>query len=90
MESPKLEHYKHNYVHNKKGVIKLTVVKIVELIGSSTKSWEDAVKNTIKEAGKTIRNIKSVDVKSFTAKVDKNKIVEYRTVLKIAFIVERN
>ena len=71
-------------------MIKLTVVKIVELIGSSTKSWEDAEKNTIKEAGKTIRNIKSVDVKSFTAKVDKNKIVEYRTVVKIAFLVERN
>jgi len=71
-------------------VINLTVVKVVELIGSSTKSWEDAVKNTVKEAGKTIRNIKSVDVKSFTAKVDKNKIVEYRSVVKIAFIVERN
>ena len=67
----------------------ITVVKIVELIGSSPNSWEEAAGNAVKEAAKTIRNIKGVHVKRCTAKVENNKIVEYRTVVKIAFIVER-
>jgi len=67
----------------------MTVVKIVELIGSSPNSWEEAAGNAVKEAAKTVRNIKGVDVKRCTAKVEKNKIVEYRAVFKIAFVVER-
>ena len=67
----------------------IAVVKIVELIGSSPNSWEEAAGNAVKEAAKTVRNIKGVHVKRCTAKVENNKIVEYRTVVKIAFIVER-
>ena len=67
----------------------MTVAKVVELIGSSPKSWEDAAGNAVKEAAKTVRNIKGVDVKRWTAKVKENKIVEYRAVVKIAFVVER-
>jgi len=67
----------------------MTVAKIVELIGSSPESWEDATKNAITSAATTVRGIKSVDVKRFTAKVAKNKIVEYRAVVKVAFVVER-
>jgi len=66
----------------------MTVVKIIELIGSSPENWEEAVKNAVYEAGKTIRNIKGVDVKSFTAKVEENEIVQYRAVVKIAFVVD--
>ncbi len=68
---------------------KMTVAKVVELIGSSPKSWEDATKNAITEAAKTVRGIKSVYVKRCTAKIEKNKIVEYRAVVKIAFVVKR-
>ena len=67
----------------------MTVVKIVELIGSSPDGWKEATENALKEANKTIRNIKSLHVKRCTAKVKNNKIVEYRAVVKIAFIVER-
>ena len=67
----------------------MAVVKIVELIGSSPDSWEDAVKNAVKEASKTVKNIKGVHVKRCTAKVKDNKIVEYHADVKIAFIVER-
>jgi flavin-binding protein dodecin len=66
----------------------MAVVKIIELIGSSPKSWEDATKNALVEAAKTIKNIKSIYVKRCTAKVENNNIVEYRAVVKIAFIVE--
>ena len=67
----------------------MAAVKIVELIGSSPKDWEDATKNALNEAAKTINNIKSVYVKRCNAKVENNKIVEYRAVVKIAFVVER-
>ena len=67
----------------------MAVVKIIELIGSSPKDWEDASKNALAEAAKTVKNIKSIYVKRCNAKVENNKIVEYRTVVKIAFVVER-
>ena len=67
----------------------MTVVKIVELIGSSPISWSEAAQNAVTEAGKTVRNIKGVHVKRCTAKVEDNKIVEYNANVKIAFIVER-
>ncbi len=67
----------------------MAIVKIIELIGSSSKSWDDAAKNALAEAAKTVKNIKSIYVKKCNAKVEKNKIVEYRAVVKIAFIVER-
>ena len=67
----------------------MSVVKIIELVGSSPKDWEDATKNALAEAAKTVKNIKSVYVKSCKAKVENNKIVEYRANVKIAFVVQR-
>lgn len=65
------------------------VVKIIELIGSSADGWQQATQKAIDEAAKTVKNIKSVHVKRCTAKVKENKIVEYRAVVKIAFLVVR-
>jgi flavin-binding protein dodecin len=65
------------------------VVKIVELIGSSPDGWKEAVENAVKEAAKTVKNITGVHVKRCTAKVEDNKIVEYRADCKVTFIVER-
>jgi flavin-binding protein dodecin len=67
----------------------MAIIKIVEVIGSSPKSWEEAAKNALEGTADTVRNIKSIDVKHFTAKVENNKIVEYRAVVRIAFAVER-
>lgn len=66
-----------------------SVAKVIELIGSSPKGWEDAAANAVKEAAKTIRNIKGVYLKECTAKVEQNRIVEYRSNVKISFIVDR-
>ena len=65
------------------------VVKIIELIGSSPIGWREATQDAIDEAAKTINNIKSVHVRRCTAKVADNKIVEFRSVVKIAFEVKR-
>jgi len=67
----------------------MTVVKIIELIGNSPNNWEEATKNALAEAALTVKNIKSIYLKSCKAKVENNKIVEYRAVVKIAFVVQR-
>ena len=66
----------------------MAVVKIIELVGSSMKDWEDATKNALAEAAKTVKNITGIYVKRCNAKVEGNRIVEYRAVVKIAFVVE--
>ena len=67
----------------------MTVIKIIELVGSSPNDWTEAAQNAVTEASKTIKNIKGVHVKRCTAKVNNGKIVEYNADVKIAFIVER-
>ena len=67
----------------------MTVVKIIELIGSSPNGWSEAAQNAVTEAAKTVKNIKGIHVKRCTAKVKNNKIIEYNADVKIAFTVER-
>ena len=64
------------------------VAKVVELIGSSEKSFEDAIVQAINRASKTIRNIRGVDVIGQKAVVKNGKVVEYRVNIKLAFGVE--
>ncbi len=66
------------------------VAKIVELIGSSDKGWEEAAQVALDEAKKTIHGITGIEVTDMTAKVDPNsgKITQYRAAVKISFGVE--
>jgi len=64
------------------------VVKVIEVLAQSDKSWEDAAQNAIKEASKSIRNIKSIYIKDKSAKVKNNKIVKYRITAKISFLID--
>ncbi len=66
----------------------MATTKIIELIGASPNSWEEAAQNALAEAGETVKGIKGIHAIDFTAVVKDNKIVEYRTNIKIAFIVE--
>ncbi len=66
------------------------VVKVTELVGSSTESFSDAVRNAVKVASQSIRNITGVDVISSQADVDENgNLSLYKVNVKIAFVVER-
>lgn len=67
----------------------MSVVKVIELVGNSKVSWEDAAKNAVAEAAKTVRGITGIDVVGQTAVVKNGMITEYRTNVKIAFVVER-
>jgi hypothetical protein len=68
----------------------MSVLKVIELLGNSTVSFEDAVKNVITEASKTVKNIKSVYVKDMQVKVNNNKITEYRVNAKVSFSIMDN
>lgn len=63
------------------------VAKIVEIVGTSDKSWEDAALVAIEEARKTIRGIHGIKVRDMTARVDPDtgRLVEYRTSVNLSF-----
>jgi dodecin len=65
------------------------IVKVIELMSESPKSWEEAAKNVVTEASKTLRNIRSVYIKEFTAAVDNDKVASYRVNAKVTFEMER-
>jgi hypothetical protein len=66
----------------------MSVGKVVEVIGSSPRSWEDAVANALKRTSRTVRGLRGVEVVKWTGRVERGKIVEYRAVVKVAFGVE--
>ena len=68
----------------------MNTVKIIELIGISKKSWEDAANNAVKEAQETVEGITGLEVAGQTAKVEDGQIVEYRSNVKVAFLVKEN
>ena len=63
----------------------MAVVKVIELIASSEKSIDDAIKNAVTEASKTIHNIDSVFVKDIKAHVKEGKITTYGVICKVSF-----
>lgn len=63
----------------------MAVLKVIEVLGNSTVSFEDAVNNVIQEASKTVRNIKSVYVQEMQVTVNNDKIEEYRVNTKVTF-----
>jgi flavin-binding protein dodecin len=65
------------------------IIKVIELVGSSDRSFSDAVKTAVAQASQTIRGINGVDVVSTQAAVENGEITEYRATVKIAFPVER-
>ena len=65
------------------------IVKVIELMSESPQSWEDAAQNAVTEASKTLRNIRSLYIKEFTAAVDNGKVNSYRINAKVTFEMER-
>jgi flavin-binding protein dodecin len=66
----------------------MAVMKVLEIMANSEKSWEDAVKNAVKTAAKSVKNIKSVYVKDQTANIEGDSITDYRVIVKITFQVD--
>ena len=66
----------------------MAVFKVIEVLSSSTVSWEDATQKAVAEASKTVKNIRSVYVKEQSATVKDGKVLEFRMNLKLTFEIE--
>ena len=63
----------------------MAVLKVIEVLGNSKISFEDAVQNVVNEASKSVKNIKSVYLKDMQVTVKDNEIVDYRVNTKVCF-----
>ncbi|PSG91541.1 dodecin family protein [Aurantibacter aestuarii] len=65
----------------------MAVLKVIEVLSNSEKSWEDATRKAVKQASKSVKNIKSVYVREQSAIVKDNEVTEFRVNLKLTFEV---
>lgn len=65
----------------------MAVLKVIEILANSNKSWEDAANQAVAEASKSVKNIKSVYINEQSATVEDGKIANYRVNVKITFKV---
>ena len=68
----------------------MSLVKVVEVVAQSEKSFDDATRQAVKEAAKSVRGIKSIWIDNFSADIEDEKIVHYRVNAKISFLLEGN
>ncbi|WP_375323565.1 dodecin family protein [Flagellimonas sp. GZD32] len=66
----------------------MAVLKVIELLANSDKSWEDAAKNALDQASKSVKNIRSIYINEQSATVKDGKIDNYRVNVKITFEVK--
>lgn len=62
-----------------------SVYKIIELVGSSEKSWEDAAKNAVDTAGKSLKDLRIAEVSDLDMKLENGKVTAYRAKVKVSF-----
>lgn len=66
----------------------MPILKVIEVLSNSEKSWEDATKKAVKQASKSVKNIKSVYVQEQSAIVKDENVTEFRVNLKLTFEVK--
>jgi len=66
----------------------MTMLKVIEVLAESDKSWEDAAQNAVNQASETVRNVRSIYLKNIEATVENGKIAKYRINAKISFLLE--
>ena len=62
-----------------------SIYKVIELIGSSTTSWEDAAKLAVERAASTLEDLRIAEVSAMDMKIEEGKVVAYRTKVKLSF-----
>ncbi len=65
------------------------MLKVIEVLADSPKSWEDAVRSAVAETAKTVKHVRSCYVQEMSTVVEKNAVTKFRVNVKIAFEVER-
>ncbi len=66
-----------------------SVYKIIELVGTSPKSWEEAVQNVVSMASKSLRDLRIAEVRELDVRLENGKIVEYRAKVRLSFKYEK-
>ncbi len=67
----------------------MKILKVIEVLASSEKGWDDAAQNAVKIASKSVRGIKSINIQNMSALVEGKKIVEYRINAKLSFEIDK-
>lgn len=67
----------------------MATLKVVELMSNSSKSWEHATKKAVKQASKTIQNIRSVYLQEMSAVVNDQNVTEFRVNVKLTFEIKK-
>lgn len=62
-----------------------SIYKIIELVGTSSTSWEEAAKNAVETAGKSLKDLRIADVTKMDLKIENGKVVAYRTRVNLSF-----
>jgi len=62
-----------------------SIYKVIEIIGGSEKSWEDAAKKAVEMAAKSLKEVRVAEVKELDMRVEEGKVVEYRVKLRVSF-----
>ncbi len=65
-----------------------SVYKVIELVGTSTKGWEDAAKNAVETAGESVKNLRIAEIGKLDMTVDKGNVVLYRARVTLSFKIE--
>ena len=65
-----------------------SIYKVIELVGSSPTSWEEAAKRAVEEAGKTLKNLRIAEIKKQDMRMEEGKVVSYRARVNISFKYE--
>jgi flavin-binding protein dodecin len=65
-----------------------SVYKVITLVGTSTKSWEDAAREAVETAAKTLRDLRIAEVEELDMQLDKGQIVNYRAKVRVSFKYE--
>ncbi len=62
-----------------------SVYKVIEIVGSSPKSWEDAAKLAVESAAKSLEDLRIAEVTDLDMRIEENKVVAYRAKVKVSF-----
>jgi flavin-binding protein dodecin len=76
---------RRKHIDTKEGAMTESVYKIIELVGSSPVSWEEAAKNAVNSAGLTLRDLRIAEVQTLDMKIDGDKPVLFRAKIKLSF-----
>jgi dodecin len=74
-----------NHVKERRQAMSESVYKVIELVGSSPTSWEDAAQNAVETAAKTLRDLRIAEVTQLDVKIEDGKITAYRAKVKLSF-----